>query len=242
MAWNRRDDKLNSHPKMLALGAPEPRSLWDIGGPQASESGCGGVLRGPEVELVGFLAYLRTPAKLRKAKARLVEVRLWHDHETIHECERCTRYMAEFDIPRLQAGDVIYHDWRDCNPPPARPGDDDSQKTFAKFKEDRRRRLKALPDLRERVRQRDRGLCRYCGVETSASQFDRKSKTARTIDHVDPDGDNTLENLVLACRQCNGIKRDRTPEGAGMTLLQPGQIKDKIKANQGQNQGQNRPS
>jgi 5-methylcytosine-specific restriction endonuclease McrA len=70
------------------------------------------------------------------------------------------------------------------------------------------------------VKERDRHLCRYCGVRVNWA--DRRGATAGTYDHVDPDGGNDIENVVVACRRCNGRKRDRTPEQAGMPLYRPG--------------------
>ena len=82
-------------------------------------------------------------------------------------------------------------------------------------------RLKRLPELREFVKTRDRSLCRYCGVRVNWA--DKKGPAGATYDHVDPDGDNTRENVVVACRRCNGRKKDRTPAQAGMPLLKPGE-------------------
>lgn len=85
----------------------------------------------------------------------------------------------------------------------------------------RANQLKRMGDLRDRVHARDRHLCRYCGVRVNWN--DKKSRVGGTYDHVDPDGENTFDNVVIACRGCNGKKRDRTPEQAGMPLLRPGQ-------------------
>lgn len=84
----------------------------------------------------------------------------------------------------------------------------------------RNAKLKRLPELREFVKTRDRSLCRYCGVRVNWA--DKKGPTGATYDHVDPDGDNTRDNVVVACRRCNGRKKDRTPAQAGMPLLRPG--------------------
>lgn len=85
----------------------------------------------------------------------------------------------------------------------------------------RKQALKKDRALCEAVVARDRGSCRYCG--TRVNWQDRKSGRGGTYDHVDPDGDNTLGNVVVACRRCNGRKKDRTPHEAGMTLLpEPG--------------------
>lgn len=59
---------------------------------------------------------------------------------------------------------------------------------------------------------RDQYTCQYCGKE------DRQL----TIDHVIPrfqGGKHTWENVVSACRHCNRRKAGRTPEQAGMRLI-----------------------
>jgi len=83
----------------------------------------------------------------------------------------------------------------------------------------RRQALFRDPELRRFVRERDRDLCRYCGVKVRWN--DRKGARGGTYDHVDPNGPNAPENLVVSCRGCNSSKKDRTPEQAGMTLLPP---------------------
>jgi 5-methylcytosine-specific restriction endonuclease McrA len=60
---------------------------------------------------------------------------------------------------------------------------------------------------------RDNHTCQYCG----------KKSAPLTVDHVVPrnqHGQHTWENLVTACAQCNRRKAGRTPEQAGMKLLQ----------------------
>jgi len=85
----------------------------------------------------------------------------------------------------------------------------------------RKQALKKNRSLCEAVVARDRGMCRYCGLRVNWQ--DRKSGRGGTYDHVDPDGDNTMENVVVACRKCNGRKKDRTPHEAGMLLMpEPG--------------------
>ncbi len=63
------------------------------------------------------------------------------------------------------------------------------------------------------VLRRDGHACAYCGGPAS------------TRDHVVPrsrGGPTSWLNLVAACADCNGFKRDRTPEQAGMRLrVQP---------------------
>ncbi|RMF60591.1 MAG: HNH endonuclease [Calditrichaeota bacterium] len=59
---------------------------------------------------------------------------------------------------------------------------------------------------------RDGYSCQYCGRRTHPL----------TVDHVIPKqfgGKDTWENLVIACLPCNNRKANRTPEQAGMKLL-----------------------
>lgn len=94
------------------------------------------------------------------------------------------------------------------------------QDDVLRFRWTRNNRLGKLHELCTFVKTRDRSLCRYCGIRVNWA--DKRGPAGATYDHVDPDGDNTRENLVVACRRCNGRKKDRTPEQAGMPLLRPG--------------------
>ena len=61
---------------------------------------------------------------------------------------------------------------------------------------------------------RDRHTCMYCGTSGQG--------VVLTRDHVVPrvqDGRDVWENVVTACRACNGRKGGRTPEQANMPLL-----------------------
>lgn len=61
---------------------------------------------------------------------------------------------------------------------------------------------------------RDNHLCQYCGRKFSASNL--------TLDHVVPrsqGGSRTWDNLVSACRPCNGKKADLSCDEAGMFPL-----------------------
>jgi 5-methylcytosine-specific restriction endonuclease McrA len=80
----------------------------------------------------------------------------------------------------------------------------------------RRQQLFRDPELRAEIRERDRDFCRYCGREVNWN--DRKSIAGATYDHVDPDGENTLENVVVCCRSCNSRKGGRPLGQTGMRL------------------------
>ncbi len=76
-----------------------------------------------------------------------------------------------------------------------------------------KRRPKRVALTKKNVLLRDDYKCGYCGM-----QGDR----TMTVDHVVPKaagGKSNWENLISACADCNGRKRDRTPEQARMPLL-----------------------
>jgi len=65
---------------------------------------------------------------------------------------------------------------------------------------------------RQNLFKRDGNQCLYCG-----------SKKDLTLDHVMPKsrgGQTSWTNLATACKKCNSIKGDKTPEEAEMTLAQ----------------------
>lgn len=73
---------------------------------------------------------------------------------------------------------------------------------------------KGIKFSRVNVMVRDSFECKYCGQRHRMADL--------TYDHVVPraqGGKTDWGNVVAACRDCNGAKRDRTPEQAGMKLL-----------------------
>jgi 5-methylcytosine-specific restriction endonuclease McrA len=77
-----------------------------------------------------------------------------------------------------------------------------------------RRDDKAVRFSRINVYARDDYRCQYCG--------DRCSMSELTYDHVIPraqGGKTVWANIVSACSDCNGRKKNRTPAQAGMRLL-----------------------
>lgn len=92
-----------------------------------------------------------------------------------------------------------------------------------KHKNQVKARNKSLYDDRElttAIKERDGDNCRYCGREVDWK--DRKSSKGSTYDHVDPEGPNSVANVVVSCRGCNSAKGRRTPQEARMPLLPPG--------------------
>ena len=75
--------------------------------------------------------------------------------------------------------------------------------------------IQKVPLSRENVYRRDNFECVYCG--------DNNRKTL-TLDHVIPQskgGKDTWDNLVTACRRCNGEKSNLTLEEYGKEIPQP---------------------
>ena len=72
--------------------------------------------------------------------------------------------------------------------------------------------FKSVVLSRQNVFKRDGGECLYC-----------TSRKDLTLDHVIPKsrgGKSTWDNLATACKKCNAIKGDKTPDEAEMPLSQ----------------------
>lgn len=69
-----------------------------------------------------------------------------------------------------------------------------------------------VPLSKTNILKRDGFTCQYCG----------KKHKELTVDHIIPKsrgGADSWKNLITACKPCNNVKDDRTPEEAGMKLL-----------------------
>lgn len=74
--------------------------------------------------------------------------------------------------------------------------------------------LRSVRFSRENIYLRDNYTCQYCGKKLKENEL--------TLDHVVPiskSGPKNWQNLVSCCRNCNQRKADRTPNSAGMRLL-----------------------
>jgi 5-methylcytosine-specific restriction endonuclease McrA len=135
------------------------------------------------------------------------------DHVLVRLVPGATRLAAKLEsagLWRRNGTGYEFHQWGERNPSA------EAVRT-QRAKNARRSALHRNPDLLLAVRMRDDGMCRYCGQRVKWQ--DRRSELGGTYDHIDPDGPNEIDNLVVACRGCNSRKRDRTPAQAGMTLL-----------------------
>ena len=88
------------------------------------------------------------------------------------------------------------------------------------------------PYTKMNIYARDLGVCQYCGDPTKPGH--------RTIDHVIPRAHwnprrfhfklSSFENVVTACSPCNKLKRNRTPQQAGMQLIRKPRTISRVQA------------
>jgi len=77
-------------------------------------------------------------------------------------------------------------------------------------------RRHGIQPTRHNLLWRDGHRCQYCAKKFPDQQL--------TLDHVIPKsrgGQNSWENLVVACKKCNQKKGSRLPSESGMQLLKP---------------------
>jgi hypothetical protein len=218
MTWVKIDDKLTSHPKWVGLTL-EAKSLWFHAAVWCGAHNNDGVLPGDAMPLIAFTASV--PAHLvDDATARLVKSTLW---------ARRTR---------ASGGGFEISDWLEYQPSKQQVKDRaDAQELNAEIealhdwlhKKAVGRKVKAL------INARDGGWCRYCGEVTRETPGDRRSPHRKTYDLVDPmvrwdtdaaaltaaEMEQIAEFWAIACGWCNAVKRRRTPDEAGMALLEP---------------------
>lgn len=209
------------HAKTRSVRSADALALWVIAGSMSTADGSGGLISADVVDLYCLLAFTDHD----RAIPPLVAAGLWHDAKTLRKCrslDKEGRTCRDTLGRNLKPGEFYVHHWADHNPT---EGDG-----LAKARDLRRKALNRNLRLKDAVRARDMGLCRYCeGMVVEGA--DHKSPSSETFDHIDPYYElfgptrgNTIDNVVLACRQCNGEKKDRTPDqwrAAGGRALLP---------------------
>lgn len=213
MSWFRIDDKLLDHPKWVAIKAAaqaraksraDARVLaknaalaWCGAGIWGAGNNCDGAIPEVAADSIAPRVFL-TEDEFHDAAELLVDAGLWKR------------------LPKKRGGPGWeVHDWHDYQ----------LSKQQVQQRQDRDARRKALYRtvegrlVVEQVKRRDGDHCRYCWCEVKWE--DRRSAKRGTIDHVDPDGPNSVDNCVVACGSCNRRKSDRTPEEAEMQLREP---------------------
>jgi 5-methylcytosine-specific restriction endonuclease McrA len=213
VSWFRADDRLLDHRKWLAIKAAALKAgrnradgmrraqqaglTWFAAGVWGASVNCDGLIPDHAVEAIAPRAFL-TPDEFLDAAELLVKAGLWRR------------------LPKTKGGPGWeVHDWHDYQ----------LSRQQVQQRQDREARQRALYKTVEgrrivaAVKRRDADRCRYCWDQVVWA--DRRSAKRGTIDHVDPDGPNSIENCVVACGSCNRAKADRTPEEADMLLRQP---------------------
>ena len=212
---------LKTHPRVRdKLDVLSVSAEWAIGRLWLYCAGAGNNGRFHVDELPAALARKISPAAANKALAELAR----------HTFLRGDGQGGTTESPQwLSIADdhIVLPDWWRTANPPSETWNDDT----LRWRWTRNKRLSRMGELTERIKHRDRNLCRYCGIRVKWG--DQKSPIGGTFDHVDPDEDNTFSNVVVACRQHNGRKRDRTPDqwieddpDGGLSLLRPGTTAD----------------
>ena len=200
MSWVRLDDGLDEHAKTDALYE------------QASNEP---ITEAPDelraLAAVGLLALTLANCG-RRGTDGFVNGRTLRRLAPVHGAELGSLLREAGFYDDAEGGSQI-HDFLDYNPSAA-------QIEVERAWDRKRKELFRDPDLIAAIRKRDKDRCRYCAIKVDWK--DRRSPKGATYDHVQPRGDNTLENVVVACRGCNTGKGGRTPDEAGMPLLKPG--------------------
>lgn len=201
MPWVAQDDAFFTNPKARAVG-PFGRELFAASWCWCSQQLNDGLFVAEDVPVIAALA--QVPPSIADL---LYSHGMWHPEGA--DCAKCRVVGQAMPVP---AGRVAVHEYLKQN------------KTKAKVVAEReraarRQRLSRGTDHVATVKRRDGDNCRYCG--RTVNWKDRRSAAGATLDHVDPDGADDADNLVVACRGCNAKKRDRTPGEAGLVLLLP---------------------
>ncbi len=198
--WLKVHDGLPFDPKVLLLGRTKAEVNEAIGMATRIWAWCAqqrtdGFVPEAIVDSIG------TAAALRRLVRPTFDRRPFLHRRGLGDDCRCLRGRSWPD-----GADFLVHDFLDRNPSRA---ENDVHRAKMRERKD--------PALKAAVRQRDGDRCRYCGLAVNFA--DHRSARGGTLDHVDPTVAAGAANLVVACRGCNALKKDRTPQQAGLRLL-----------------------
>lgn len=214
MPWGRLDDGFHRHPKRrrvrLAVDGLLARAIS-----VAADDGSDGYIHGSWVadQFRGADRRLRRSVVDQAVREGLLEPLPAGEQRTVAAAAGAIRTEpCAVTVGPFPEDGYLIHDYLDCNPSHA-------ELVKKRLSDVRRQALFRDSPLREAIRSRDAGRCRYCDAEVNWQ--DRRGHLGGTYDHLDPDGPNTMENLVVACRGCNSRKRGRTPMEADMPVLPP---------------------
>lgn len=221
MTWTKTPEEWVDDPRSEGLIAPA-KGLYGTAMCISNRVGNDGLLKGRTLQEAIMKADFEDDAQQRRALRSLVSSGWWHDHKTAGDCtsDYCQLFLSE-------RGPVPKGAYLICEFHKDQPSRSQKLVPIEHRRWLRDQDLKHDKRLIEQIKMRDKDLCRYCGCRVNWA--DRVGPNGATYDHVDPWSTaglrgfgNTLANVVVACRRDNGRKRDRTPEQAGMELLEPG--------------------
>jgi hypothetical protein len=231
VTWGKLGQEWPDEDETAEMKAPA-KGLYSVGLCISNRVGTDGLLRGRILQEVRLKADFEDDAQERRALKNIVRAGAWHDHRSAPECpsDYCSLFLQERGpVPK---GAYLIHEFHKDQ-----PSRKQALVPIEHLRWLRDNDLRHNRRLCEQIQRRDRDLCRYCGGAAGepgvlVKWADHRSDRGGTYDHVDPwceDGfrsyGNTLENVVTACKQCNGRKKDRTPEqwvaAGGRPLLPP---------------------
>lgn len=220
MTWVKIDDKLTTHPKWVACrDHPMARLLWVHGLVWCGAHNTDGIIPPESVDLIAFTAGL-SPRHVKSAADQLVAVKLWR--------RRTKRDGGGFEVVNFLDFQPSRQQVQDREE--AREIEDEIKRLHQWLhKRAVGRRVKAV------IQARDGRWCRYCGSECVVTPGDRRGPHRLTYDLIDPAvrwdtdaraaSDDELARLAdlwaISCGWCNAIKGKRTPDEAGLKLLEP---------------------
>lgn len=226
MSWAKLDDRFHESRKVRKAWMTDPAS---VGLYVMAITYCAGHDTDGLVDIDFIEAKLPKVASRRRTLAVLVDCGLFEHVPSGESRAVVDRDGNEIVLEDRLGGQEawIVHDYLVYN-------DSSVQRSTTRAWDRKRKELERDRELVAAIRQRDGNRCRYCGK--AVNWRDRRSDSGGTYDHVQPRGDNSLVNVVVACRGCNGRKNGRTPEEAGMPLLpEPGQVRPSPRLDTGQN-------
>lgn len=191
-----RDEELGN-PKLLALGA-DAFLLRFNAILYANKELNNGLVEADMVAPLAMFSFHRSKRATQAAVALLVARGEWHASGDACDSDKCP-------VKTLGVPDGCYrmHDFWNGYGERADAVKDRRRKSA--------RKTELLGDefLQRQIILRDGMQCRYCTRKLRKTGVkDTRSKDKLTFDHIDPDGPNVLENIVVACQDCNNSYRE----------------------------------
>lgn len=130
---------------------------------------------------------------------------------------QAVRVLASRKVLHRAKGGVRFSDWARWARALGFPAEGDDQAQREQTPAARRQALFRDPALKQAIRERDCDRCRYCGIAVRWGKG--RAGDSGAYDCIDPRGFVSPGNVVVACMACREAKGDRTPEQAGMKVL-----------------------